>query len=44
MSCEIYDDMGITWTELTGFTTIETARMLYELRLKLHEIIDAFDD
>jgi hypothetical protein len=44
MSCEIYDDMGITRTELTGFTTIETARMLYELRLKLHEIIDAFDD
>jgi len=44
ISCERDDEMGTTWHELTGFTTIEIARMLYEVRLKLREIIDVFDN
>lgn len=38
ISCELYEDMGATWNELTGFNTIEIARMLYELRAKLREM------
>jgi len=44
ISCERDDEMGTTWHELTGFTAIEIARMLYEVRLKLREIIDTFDN
>jgi len=44
ISCERDDEMGTTWHELTGFTAIEIARMLYEVRLKLREIIDVFDN
>lgn len=34
------DDLGITWTELTGSTVIEYARDLYEMRLVLIEIVE----
>lgn len=44
ISCERDDEMGTTWRELTGFTAIEIARMLYELRLKVREILDTFED
>jgi hypothetical protein len=44
ISCERDDEMGTTWRELTGFTAIEIARMLYELRLNVREILDVFDN
>jgi len=36
------DMMGATWYELTGFTAIEIARMMYEVRLNVRAIIDVF--
>jgi len=42
ISCERNDEMGVTWNELTGFTAIEIARTMYELRLNVRAILDVF--
>jgi hypothetical protein len=34
--------MGATLYELTGFTAIEIAHTLYEVRLKIHTILDVY--
>lgn len=36
------DIMGATWYELTGFTAIEIARTMYEIRLNIRTIIDIY--
>jgi len=43
LSCERNHDMVRTWVELTGLTAVEIVRMMYELRLKISAIIDAFN-
>ena len=36
------DVMGATWYELTGFTAIEIARTMYEVRLNIRTIVDIY--
>ena len=40
INSEKNDDIGITWTELTGTSVIEYARELYEMRLELIGIVE----
>lgn len=40
INSEKNDDIGITWTELTGTSVIEYARELYEMRLVLIGIVE----
>ena len=42
INCEKNDIMGATWYELTGFTAIEIARTMYEIRLNIRTIIDIY--
>ena len=38
------DVMGATWYELTGFTSIEIARKMYEVRLNIRTIMNVYDN
>ena len=38
------DIMGATWYELTGFTAIEIARTMYEVRLNIRTIMNVYDN